>query len=110
MAVAQASAFASRMTSLYPETESASAPAKPRVARAQQPPATAAIRGLRRTREGKARIMLLVLALLLVLVLFGAGFALHLLWIVAVVLAVFWVVGFAIGRGEGAGRHRFYRW
>lgn len=54
--------------------------------------------------------MLLILALLLVLVLFGAGFAVHLLWIVAVVFAVLWLVGFAIGRGEGAGRHRFYRW
>jgi hypothetical protein len=59
---------------------------------------------------GMTRVMLLLFALLLVLVLFGAGFALHVLWIVAVLLAAFWVVGFAIGRGEGAGRHRFYRW
>lgn len=59
---------------------------------------------------GNATSMLLILALLLVLVLFGAGFAVHLLWIVAVVFAVLWLVGFAIGRGEGAGRHRFYRW
>jgi hypothetical protein len=54
--------------------------------------------------------MLLVLALLLVLIFFGAGFAVHLLWIAAVVLLVLWVVGFAIGRGESAGSHRFYRW
>jgi hypothetical protein len=54
--------------------------------------------------------MVLVLALLLVLVLFGAGFALHLLWIAAAVFLVLWLVGFAIGRGEGAGSHRFYRW
>jgi hypothetical protein len=54
--------------------------------------------------------MLLILALLLVLLLFGAGFALHLLWIVAVIFAVVWLVGFAIGRGENAGAHRFYRW
>lgn len=54
--------------------------------------------------------MLLILALLLVLILFGAGFALHLLWIVAVVFAIVWIVGFAIGRGENAGAHRFYRW
>ena len=54
--------------------------------------------------------MLLLLALLLVLLFFGLGFALHLLWIVAVVLFVFWIVGFALGRGESAGRHRFYRW
>jgi hypothetical protein len=32
------------------------------------------------------------------------------LWIAAVVLLVLWVVGFAIGRGEGAGRHKSYRW
>jgi hypothetical protein len=54
--------------------------------------------------------MVLVLALLLVLILFGAGFAVHLLWIAAAVLLVLWLVGFAIGRGEGAGSHRFYRW
>ncbi len=54
--------------------------------------------------------MFLVLALLLVLILFGAGFALHLLWIAAVVLLVLWLVGYAVGRGEGAGRHHFYRW
>jgi energy-coupling factor transporter transmembrane protein EcfT len=58
----------------------------------------------------KVSPMLLLLALLLVLVFFGAGFALHILWIVAVVLLLLWVVGFAIGRGEGAGSHKFYRW
>lgn len=54
--------------------------------------------------------MVLILALLLVLLFFGLGFAAHLLWIVAVVLLVLWVVGFAMGRGESAGSHRFYRW
>lgn len=54
--------------------------------------------------------MVLILALLLVLVLFGAGFAVHILWIAAVVLFVLWLIGLAIGRGEGAGRHRLYRW
>ncbi|MGO9855400.1 MAG: hydrophobic protein [Acidimicrobiales bacterium] len=54
--------------------------------------------------------MVLLLALLLVLILFGAGFAVQLLWIAAVVFAVVWFVGFALGRGEGAGRHHFYRW
>ena len=54
--------------------------------------------------------MVLLLALLLVLIFFGAGFALHILWIVAVVLLVLWVIGFAMGRGEGAGRNKFYRW
>jgi hypothetical protein len=54
--------------------------------------------------------VVLILALLLVLILFGAGFAVHLLWIAAVVLLVLWLVGFAVGRGENAGAHRFYRW
>ncbi len=54
--------------------------------------------------------MVLILGLLLILILFGAGFAAHLLWIAAAIFLVLWLVGFAIGRGEGAGTHRFYRW
>ena len=54
--------------------------------------------------------MLLLLALLFVLLFFGAGFAFHLLWIVAVVFFLIWIIGFALGRGESAGRHHFYRW
>jgi hypothetical protein len=54
--------------------------------------------------------MLLLLAFLIVLLFAGLGFALHLLWIVALVLLVFWVAGAALGRSESAGRHRFYRW
>jgi hypothetical protein len=54
--------------------------------------------------------MVLLLALLVVLLFFGLGFALHVLWVAAVVLLVLWLVGFALGRGESAGTHRFYRW
>jgi hypothetical protein len=54
--------------------------------------------------------VVLILALLLVLILFGAGFAVHLLWLAALVFLVLWIVGFAMGRGEGAGTHKFYRW
>jgi len=54
--------------------------------------------------------MVLLLAFLVVLVFFGLGFALHVLWVAAVVLLVLWLVGFALGRGESAGNHRFYRW
>ena len=54
--------------------------------------------------------MVLVLALLVVLLFFGLGFTAHLLWIVAAVLLVLWLAGMAIGRGESAGTHRFYRW
>jgi hypothetical protein len=54
--------------------------------------------------------MLLLVALLVVLIVAGAGFALHVLWILAVILLVLWLIGVVIGRGEGAGNHRFYRW
>ena len=54
--------------------------------------------------------MLLLLAFLVVVLFAGLGFALHALWIVAVVLLVLWLIGFAVGRGESAGSHRFYRW
>jgi hypothetical protein len=54
--------------------------------------------------------VLIVLLLLLVLILAGAGFALHVLWILAVIFALFWIIGVALGRGESAGNHRFYRW
>jgi hypothetical protein len=54
--------------------------------------------------------MLLLLGLLIVLLFFGVGFAIHALWIVAVIALLLWVIGAALGHGEGAGRHRFYRW
>jgi hypothetical protein len=54
--------------------------------------------------------MIILLALLLVLLLGGLGFAIHLLWVIAAVFFVVWLVGFALGRGESAGKHRFYRW
>lgn len=54
--------------------------------------------------------MILILAFLLVLVFFGLGFALHLLWILAAIFLVLWLIGYAVGRGESAGRHHFYRW
>ena len=43
-------------------------------------------------------MLLLLLALLVVLVLFGAGFALHVLWWVAIVALVVWLVGFFMRR------------
>lgn len=54
--------------------------------------------------------MLLIVALLVVLLFAGLGFALHVLWIAALVLLVLWLVGFAVGRGENAGSRHFYRW
>ena len=49
---------------------------------------------------------LVLLVLLLVLLFGGLGFAAHTLWIVAVVLALFWLAGFAFRSGEGS----WYRW
>jgi hypothetical protein len=34
----------------------------------------------------------------------------HFLFFVATLFLVVWLAGFAIGRGESAGRHHFYRW
>jgi hypothetical protein len=54
--------------------------------------------------------MLILLAFLVVLLFAGVGFAVHFLWIVAAVLLVLWLAGMALGRGESAGTHHFYRW
>ena len=43
-------------------------------------------------------MLLLILALLVILALFGAGFALHVLWWVAVVALVVWLVGLIFSR------------
>jgi hypothetical protein len=49
---------------------------------------------------------LIMFVLLLALVFFGLGFAVHLLWFVAAVFFVFWLVGFAFGRGRRSGDRR----
>ena len=43
-------------------------------------------------------MLLLILALLVILALFGAGFALHLLWWVAIIALVLFLVGFFLRR------------
>jgi len=50
--------------------------------------------------------MAALLVLLLVLALFGAGFALKMLWIVAIVALALWALGF-LARGSSA---RWYYW
>ncbi|MFJ3419925.1 hydrophobic protein [Streptomyces sp. NPDC086082] len=53
----------------------------------------------------------LILVLLLALILGGAGFALHFLWWVAVVVAVLWLLGVVFrSAGSGGSRGRWYRW
>lgn len=48
----------------------------------------------------------LVLFLLLTLLLFGVGFAVHVLWWVALIALVIWAVGWAAHGPE----RRWYRW
>ncbi|MER5182951.1 hydrophobic protein [Streptomyces sp. NPDC002896] len=53
----------------------------------------------------------LLLVLLVILILFGAGFALDVLWWIALVLLIVWIIGFFTTRaGPGGGRTRWYRW
>ncbi|HEX6394270.1 MAG TPA: hypothetical protein VFZ97_12570 [Acidimicrobiales bacterium] len=54
----------------------------------------------------------LILLILLLAVLFaGLGFAVHVLWVVAAVVFVFWLAGWGFGRGASAGSGRgWYRW
>jgi hypothetical protein len=49
----------------------------------------------------------LLLVLLLALILGGVGFAVHVLWWIAIVVFVLWVIGF-FARAAGGGR--WYRW
>jgi hypothetical protein len=49
-----------------------------------------------------------VLFVLLLALLFGGlGFAIHVLWYVAIALLIVWLLGFAMRGAEGA---RWYRW
>ena len=54
----------------------------------------------------------LLLVLLLALVLFGVGFAVKVLWWVAIAVLVLWALGFVFrtAEGGGGGRRRWYRW
>jgi len=50
------------------------------------------------------------LVLLLALVLGGLGFAIRVLWWIALVVLVIWLVGFVVRVGEGTSCGRWYRW
>ena len=45
---------------------------------------------------------IILVLLILALIFGGLGFAIHALWIVAVVLFIAWVVAFAMGRGRSS--------
>jgi hypothetical protein len=56
---------------------------------------------------GEQTMGVILLVLLLALILGGAGFALHALWWVALIVLAVWLVGFLFRAGGGA---RWYRW
>jgi hypothetical protein len=51
-------------------------------------------------------MLALIAVLLLAALLFGVGFAVHFLWIIAAIVLVLWLIGF-IGRSADAA---WYRW
>ena len=53
----------------------------------------------------------LLAVLLLALLLGGLGFAVHVLWWIALIVLVLWLLGFCLtGAGRGGPRRRWYRW
>ena len=57
--------------------------------------------------------MFLILAVLLIaLILGGLGFAVHVLWWIALIVLAIWLLGFLFRTAEGARRRRgrWYRW
>jgi hypothetical protein len=59
------------------------------------------------TDGGDELMGVLLAVLLIVLLLGGLGFAVHFLWILAVIALVLWLVGFVVRGAEGS---RWYRW
>jgi len=56
-------------------------------------------------------VLAMLLVLLLIVILFGAGFAVKVLWWIALAVLVLWLIGFiARGAGTGGRRARWYRW
>ena len=52
----------------------------------------------------------ILVALLVVLILFGLGFAIHVLWWLALVALVIWALGFFLRVGDTIARPRRRRW
>ncbi|GAB3956677.1 hydrophobic protein [Streptomyces sparsus] len=53
----------------------------------------------------------LLIVLLLALILFGAGFAVEILWWIALAVLVVWLLGFVVRPATSGGkRGRWYRW
>jgi hypothetical protein len=54
-------------------------------------------------------MVVILVALLIVLLLGGLGFAIHVLWWIALAALILWLLGFIV-RGSGGGSGRWYRW
>jgi hypothetical protein len=56
-------------------------------------------------------MVILLAVLLIILLLGGFGFALHVLWWIALIALIVWRVGFVLRSTDSAGtRSRWYRW
>lgn len=63
-------------------------------------------------RRKEPTVALILAVLLIALILGGLGFAVHILWWIALVVLAIWLVGFLFRTAEGASgpRRRWYRW
>ena len=62
------------------------------------------------TRRKGNPMGLILLILLLALLLGGLVFAVHVLWIMAAVVFIAWLIGFGFSRGRTEGTRSWYRW
>lgn len=53
---------------------------------------------------------IIMLVLLVAIILGGLGFAVHVLWWIALAVLIIWLIGFPFRVGESASRSRWYRW
>jgi hypothetical protein len=56
-------------------------------------------------------VAVILLVLLVALILGGLGFAVHVLWWIALIVLALWLLGFLFRAADGSGRRsRWYRW
>jgi len=65
----------------------------------------------KRANRKELAVLLIIAVLLLALILFGVGFAVHVLWWIALIVLALWLLGFLFRSAGGTGsRRRWYRW
>jgi membrane protein YdbS with pleckstrin-like domain len=55
----------------------------------------------------RPEVTLILLVLILAIILGGLGFALHVLWWIAAIVLLIWLIGFVVRVGDGG---HWYRW